>query len=686
MHSGYQCGTPHKTLLLDWFVEDDGGYTSLSVVVALLLALIMLFSTATVVWVSARAAHIQRVADAGALAGARVISAYSSVVQIVDGCVVSMGLAGVASYGAGLALACIPGCGALGTKVTDTASSILRMRQRFARTAARGLEQFEHVLPALIIANSSSCISANSTESHAYYGCSVPFPQQSQSQFDGLQVDFDDSEMKEQTQSLAEHSDALQDLQEEIDTAKREAYHADSENDPFCLEQRAAHLAGLTPNENPHYPSIETWTFGVSILRARAYYAKRLATVAPLQNTHEAVVDSMCRREFYRYAVQQLQQAYYRELPDHTVELYMPDLPRNTDEMKQTSLYTSPLWPVSSEEGRRVLHATDACPRLTQATGMYASLQDLDTHRVHECDLCGLTTSKFGRVAQASTAINNGFEFYYRKVVEASKRYAPALAQLRKQEDALYEQARHSSQSFQEALNQLSVARPRICPPGAWGCIAVVGRSEGSETPEGLRAGLILAEHLPFGVAFSGATLAPQDREGNETVLAHFFDHMSQSEHIAGVLMDGVMELWSRVLMGYQSGYEQIGSIAGDFLDGFDRISGGTVGHWLKEQFKQMMHDIGLDPPDLRMRKPVLVHTSYITNQAGVSRLDQFRSVVRKLSSTASLKEVAQAFGIELLADAFDEEIVIAELSMGEGLPSIPFSISIGSLLRKIPT
>ena len=93
------CGP--RVLSVSLFVEDDGGYTTVAMAVALLVSLTLVFSAASAEWAMARSAEVQEVADAAALAGSNCVAAFSTVYQVLDACVLSLGLSGVMVMGAG---------------------------------------------------------------------------------------------------------------------------------------------------------------------------------------------------------------------------------------------------------------------------------------------------------------------------------------------------------------------------------------------------------------------------------------------------------------------------------------------------------------------------------------------------------------------------------------------------------
>ena len=178
--------------------------------VSLVLSLSLVFAAASATWVAGRSSEVQRVADACALAGENTVAAFSTVVQVIDACVLSMGLAGVIVLGAGLVVSCVPGLSAAGAEVTAAGGRILEARRSFAASAGEGIERLEATLPLLIVANSASCVEANSVGGMSYAGCALPFPSESRSDFSGLRKEVDDERLAELSVEMGEVSDEME--------------------------------------------------------------------------------------------------------------------------------------------------------------------------------------------------------------------------------------------------------------------------------------------------------------------------------------------------------------------------------------------------------------------------------------------------------------------------------------------
>ena len=97
-----------------------------------------------------------------------------------------------------------------------------------------------------------------------------------------------------------------------------------------------------------------------------------------------------------------------------------------------------------------------------------ASLADVDAGAVRRCETCQMDVVAMGNVANASTNIDNGFEHYWRVVVEASKEYAVACKDAQRYEREMQEKAEGSASAFQKAIDLLSVDRPKLTPPGSY--------------------------------------------------------------------------------------------------------------------------------------------------------------------------------------------------------------------------
>lgn len=681
MVTGSGCGGEGagRAPVLSLFRDDEGGFTTVAVAVALLLSLSLVFGAATAGWVGARSSETQRVADATALAGQNVVAAYSTIVQVLDACVLSMGLAGVVVLGAGLVLSSVPGLSATGATVCEVGGRIMQARREFARSAGEGVERLEETLPLLVVANSASCVSANSGEGTSYVGCALPFPATSGSDFSALETDVDDEEMRDLSTAMGEVSDEVERAKQRAEEALERGWMADCGSSPHCLWERAASLAGLSAAENVRYPSPSGWTFGAALVRARSYYAARLRGASVGGGTAEEITDSACRRAFYEYALGRVRAGRYLEAADGSVTCDLPSLPRNASQTRGTELYTNASWPCTTEGGVRTLHSSLLCPGASGPRAGSASLADLEAGAVAGCEECRMDVGDMGRVASASTAIDNGFEYHWAAIVEASKDYEQARNEQAAAERRSRELAEEGEGLFARALETLSVGRPTLCPPGAWGCVAVVSR-DGEAAPSELTRSFLSSAEVPSGAAVSAAVLAPDDATAQNNVLSRFFDELTAGSSALGGVAGGVLDLWGALLVGYGSAYESVASAGGAFLDGLDGVLGGTVGSWLRARLSEVMRATGFEPVDMRLRKPVLVNSQDVLDRSGLEQLSSVRSLVSALPASGSAVDFASAMGYWLVNEMGGGRITVAEITLPGTDVSIPLTIDLSSL------
>ena len=154
MKVGLECGINKVRVLpiqhwspINLFIQEAGGYTSLAAVTSLLVSISLLFGMVGAGWYLAKSNKTQAIADSAALAGQNVIAGYATIAQVLDSCVLSMGITGVLVGGAGLVISAVPGLSAAGARTVETAKTILDARSKFAQSANAGLQKLEATLP-----------------------------------------------------------------------------------------------------------------------------------------------------------------------------------------------------------------------------------------------------------------------------------------------------------------------------------------------------------------------------------------------------------------------------------------------------------------------------------------------------------------------------------------------------------
>lgn len=673
---------------IDLFIE-DGAYTTLSSAVVILVVLTLLFSSAAAIWSMSRAGDTQAAADSGALAGANVVASYHTAATVVDASILSLGLAGFATIGTGLVAILIPGAELAAGDMVDTGIEIIKTRNKFAKSASKGLQKIETALPYLVAARATQAVSAQDTEGATYTGTALAVPRTSESDFVALEgSEISTDVIKDTSKDLERAADELQKASEETAKAKERAWLADcGGSDPAsvgscsCMWERARSLAKLSDIENPHYASSVTWEPQVALDRAKAYYRLRLANEAPQGSSVETKAESAARKAFYTYASAEVNRAYITEDGDRTTS-YIPLLPCNTDEVRATELYTDAAWPTSTNDGKTYLHYGTSCPNYKKGTpGGLASVAAYDGQ--DKCNRCHFGVSSLGAVAAPSTSIENGFEYHFDEFKGALEDYVECrnkeLELMRQTED----EADRAGNAFDEAIKALSGERPRIAPPGRNGVVAFAV-SGAISSPDELSSSFNAAVRLGERGAISAAVLAPDDATAQNNVLSRFFSTLEErSGGVAGVL-DGVMDVWGRLLVGYGDIQGSADELMGEMIDGLGGGSGalGSIASWLGDTVSASVAALGLEPCDLRLRKPVLTDTANVIKSPGsdITGLSKVQDKLRSIPlGVTDPKALCEALEYQVERTISGTVFTLAEIPLPGG-GSIPLTVDVATL------
>lgn len=673
---------------IDLFIE-DGAYTTLSSAVVILVVLTLLFSSTAAIWSMSRAGDTQVAADSGALAGANVVASYHTAATVVDASILSLGLAGFATIGTGLVAILIPGAELAAGDMVDTGIEIIKTRNKFAKSASKGLQKIETALPYLVAARATQAVSAQDTDGATYTGTALAVPRTSESDFVALEgSEISTDVIKDTSKDLERAADELQKASEETAKAKERAWLADcGGSDPAsvgsrsCMWERAKSLAKLSDIENPHKASSITWEPQVALDRAKAYYHQRLADEKPQGSSVEMKAESAARKAFYTYASAEVNRAYITEDGDRATS-YIPLLPRNTDEVRATELYTDAAWPTSTNDGKTYLHYGTSCPNYKKGTpGGLASVAAYDGQ--DKCNRCHFGVSSLGAVAAPSTSIENGFEYHFDRFKDALEDYVECrnkeLELMRQTED----EADRAGNAFDEAIKALSGERPRIAPPGRNGVVAFAV-SGAISSPDELSSSFNAAVRLGERGAISAAVLAPDDATAQNNVLSRFFSTLEErSGCVAGVL-DGVMDVWGRLLVGYGDIQGSADELMGEMIDGLGGGSGalGSIASWLGDTVSASVAALGLEPCDLRLRKPVLTDTANVIKSPGsdITGLSKVQDKLRSIPlGVTDPKALCEALEYQVERTISGTVFTLAEIPLPGG-GSIPLTVDVATL------
>lgn len=668
---------------LQLFFCDEGGYSTITLTCALLLSVVLMLSVALAGWSHAKSADIQNVADVAALAGSNVVSAYTTIAAVLDACVLSLGILGISVLAAGLVCAAIPVLQMASSPMVEGGKKILSVRKDFAKSCYQGMQKLENALPVLILANAAAVTHANSTTSTSYAGAALCYPQKSQSDFGLYNELLDTSALETKTHDVAQVSQELEDAANEARAAKERAFRADCVDDPRCLQSRAKDLAGLSSVQNPVYTSPEAWKFLYAKHRALNYYAQRTYDSCPPDPTPDELQRYYARDRFYHYAYQTIRQAPCEEGSATRIEL--PELAHGVEAVKKTILYTERVWPIYQQNGENVLHCAGSCPGIEGKQMSLGSLADIDKGNSKMCPVCKMDVRAMARVAAASTNINNGFEYYWQIIVEESRKYQTAKDKVAELEKNLEDKAHKAALSFDEVLAHFGTKRPKLCPPGAFGCIALVVRAHRVEPPATLLQNYIKRKTLPSGAAIAGSCLAPTEDDSAHNVLGELAHSLASAFPSTLGIAEGVADLWGKLLVGYGAGYRKVEQASSDFLETLDEVAGERIASWLRDKVRTSIEAIGLEPADMRCKKPVLVHTQDILDKSGKTQVGEIRDIIVQMPTDA---DEARAWALNKTEEILgSQEVTIAELKFRDPVPfSIPLTLNLGELFRALTT
>lgn len=674
---------------IDLFIE-DGAYTTLSSAVVILVVLTLLFSSTAAIWSMSRAGDTQVAADSGALAGANVVSSYHTAATVVDASILSLGLAGFATIGTGLVAILIPGAELAAGDMVDTGIEIIKTRNKFAKSASEGLQKLETALPYLVAARATQAVSAQDTDSVTYTGTALAVPRASESDFAALEgSEISTDAIKDTSEDLERAAEELQKASEETAKAKERAWLADcggSDESAIgkysCMWERAGSLANLSDIDNPHYASSVTWEPQIALNRAKTYYRQRLANERPEGSSAQMKAKSAARRAFYAYAIEEVDRAYITD-DGEQFSAYVPLLPRVPNEVRVTELYTDVAWPTSTNDGKTCLHYGTDCPVYKKGTpGGLASVADYDGHDT--CSACDFSVVTLGCALMPPSFIENGFEYHFDEFKDALDEYVECRKKELELERQTEDEADRAGNAFDQAIKALSGERPRIAPPGRNGVVAFAISGD-MASPDELNSSFNTAVKLGSRGAISAAVLAPDDATAQNNVLSRFFSTLEErSGGVAGVL-DGVMDVWGRLLVGYGDIQGSADELMGEMIDDLGGGSGalGSIASWLGDTVSASVAALGLEPCDLRLRKPVLTDSANVIKSLGsdVTGLSKAQDKLRSIPLGATdPKALCEALEYQVERTISGAVFTLAEIPLPGG-GSIPLTVDVATLV-----
>ncbi|WP_165247793.1 molybdenum cofactor biosynthesis enzyme [Adlercreutzia sp. ZJ141] len=661
---------------------DKNGFTTVGAAIALLLTLALVFSSAQVYRINAASAKAQSVADAAALAAMNEVAEFTIVVRLCDAVVLTLSLTGLAAMGLGVVALCTPVTFELSGTLIDAGKKVLDARDTFSADAKRALEKLQRALPLLAAANAQSVAAGNNKDGSSYVSLAVLVPWEGDEVSVGSQGAFDEVEgnVDARADDVRAAAEAAEAAAQRANEAKLLAYEHDCGLSPSrCMYERAATLAGMAGAVNPYYGSVDSWSFSVALNRAKAYYAARLSQEAPGGASVADQARSALRKRLYEYANDQMSGAYVHETED-SFSANFPLLPKNTAEMRGTSLYEQAVYPITSSDAGLIMHAWPGCPNAAGASSV-GSIAQMEAGNFGECSECGFTASSMGKVAAASSSIDNGFEYHYRIVAEAAQEYQQAREEL----DPLSNQVKQGASSLfsdiTDAMRQAGQQRISMRPPGSQGVI-VLAADVGS-VPVGFQSSFVASpESMGARAAVSAATLVEEPASEAGNVIASVLDGLADTE---GALVGGagiVLDCWSALLKAYADGQQALTGAVSEAADSLPLASASGLGTWAARALTEAVEGAGLQPADLDAVKPLLVNSHHVASNGEGTFCATLLSVKQRAATDSGGLFSMLVGGVEQAAveavSTNGGKIEVATISiLGPNGPQVPIEIAL---------
>lgn len=673
----------------------EDGFTSFGMVVALLLALSLVFSTAQVYRVSSASADIQDVADVCALAAENEVAEFMVVARVCDAVVLSLTLAGIVSYGAGIVALLVPPVStAVSTALLKAGKTLFKAREQFSSQAMRALDALQRALPFIAAANAASVGAANKDAGgNPYLAIALLLPDEGMPLVEkGVAgtAEFEQS-LEESKDGISQAASKAEEVAKQANAIKERAFERDCGDAPsYCMYERALTLAGMDGSDNPRYESAEAWSFSVALARAKAYYPRRFKQEAPKGSSVKERARSALRANYYRFAASEVARGY---VYDNGVEFeaHFPDLPSNTDEMRTTSLYTERIYPVTRAGDGFVMHAWEGCPAAVDIVEE-GSIQDMEKEGYATCAMCEFKASSLGTVAAASTSIDNGFEYHYAAVAREAEAYDNAREKL----SEASETARADSVSLFEKLKEIgrSAVDARIDPrpPGTFGAVAFVVNLAQMPASVGFETTFVKGDSvLGARAAVSAATMLPDPSGEGESVLASLLDGVASDGGVLAGAGGMALDAWSALLGAYVGGQDAVAGAIDRLFGSIPLASESGLGSWGAGAFSSAMESLGLEPADLDALKPVTVNSVHVARADSDSAFSA-RFIAARDKALAASGPTSDVFS-SLIVNAersaydalgvFDGNIEIARISpLGDDGPAIPIEIALPQSVR----
>ena len=679
-----------------WF-KDERGSTSLAVVLAIMLSLVLVAGSLQWYWTNSSSEDIQMLADSGALAAADMQSKIMQVVQLLDALLLTANLFG-------LLLHCVVVVAGVVTVVTDGAGSeffskaleldknYCTKRKQFARDVYKLAQGINDAAPYLVMARSAAAVQESATSvtsfsGGSYAGFAVPFPFEGQIELTGFPVDED-----QMLDKVGQAHDANEQAATEARAAQKDADDARAE----CFRLDVYKAPGTSElSWDPAYAYEDFKRGAREMISADVPAPPALAPIDDNSNTRAALQSNY--EESYRAVQQRLQTSV-----PATIGTAHPD----SDEYPATDLsletllkpwLDEPVYVLATPAGqRRAYHRQTDCFGLagTEGTPQQVRLETLIGASEHPpCTICAPTDQRALQLWERSL---QPFTEQWNAEAAALRRYQKAREQLSEKETTIKKtSASVLGEVTSEARSYLLGGRLRYHASGARGFICVVVCPRERRLPAFTMAPLTNAQgsRLAPQIALAGAKLIPS--ESRKTLPSLLGRSSEASTGLGGStrallgtddpggggsVITFMLSLWGSCLDVYARGADSLGDQLSGLPFGLDQVMGPA--------FDKLLSAAQASPPDLRYPQPVQVDTGAVGSPDAVGFEGTFIRALRAakngyatLGSSELLGLIEDlAGGVGTLPDAGDLAATLGSRVLGADL-GLPFADEIKAWL-----
>lgn len=575
-------------------LKSNKGSATIASSVSIFLSVALMFTGVKLYQIETKAAAIQEVADASALAAEAEVAKFYTLANTADAGVFAFNLTQVSLYGAAVVAACLGNIPASGDLVSK-ANRVGELRNNYANSAKEALNAAQKALPISAALKASELANENASDQTSINCTAILVPLEGEEleiDLSDLEAFADDAEAKmEDVQELGEK---LAEVAKELDEIKCKAYDLDCGNNPnYCLYERAKSLSILSDSQNPFYSNADAWDFNVAFLRSKEYFSKRKASEAPASfaSVRERA-RSYLRLDYFEWVSSKIDDCYSQGKAEN--ELYSwPNIYFDYETFKTSERYTEAIYPVTGN----VMHANAALP-CASGYSRLASCAEFDSGDFETCSTCEFSSQNVAKVGSATTNTESGFEHYFQEILKLKHSYdekSEEYEELGRKTRSVVEEIASIIGDFLEASKK---ARIHVDPPGSDGAVAVALVDHNSESTTLNNAFVTSNLEMGQGMAISGAALKVDEAESG---LSMIFDRLRGEE---GIDEDAIKSA---------AGEE---GLSASFEHETGLLSGvkNKVSSFASELIGETLESFGLEPVDLSAYKPVIVNTTDVAS------------------------------------------------------------------------